>query len=897
MGKFTDYYNQIKTKMAGPPPLTLENAVAALQAQQRLSAPREGEALERYNYTQMCNNAIMYQAALKLQREAAWDTTVQHIGTSTNQPGLQVPKGSGDWLVNEMKTDGSMESQVYNEKIVGQMALCTKRISREQFVDIRQNRYTERDGGRITNESTASIFQEMGNPQGQLLDALDQQIQRAQQQMDAIQQSVNIVFGLQANQEALNQAFGVIESPDINTLHNAQNCLEEFKTFDSEYQPAEDALKERQEAWPAGNKEQVDTLRENAEGVGDQFYNDLKQEAPAEQEQPKEAPVEEDQKIGQPPIKNDQEDQKEQAPAENKQEEAKQEAPAEQEQPKEAPVEEDQKIGQPPIKNDQEDQKEQAPAENKQEEAKQEAPAEQEQPKEAPAEKDQKEQAPAEQEQEERKAPEQQPQSVPEPQPVPAQKAPQVNQAAQDFILKREAIDAYLKPYGLEADNQSLQNGSGYRLYQNAEGASVILRADKVTAPDGSVTFQVHDDAPGHYINYDLDQRLNTTVLQCKLLENDDGRPHSKEYNALNDAAQALTTLHLADQPDPAEVKRAVNLFARFKFTLGNFIREQSKRPLRVDKKDWYDRTISDLSIFSQQKNFAINAVDDHLETMAQTEREKTAPEDRHLDSQELNDALKPPTAADIPHHHLFSSPEAFMGFSLTWMGTMGATVNLDWDKRRKTAWEYKKDPNSKVNTGRTKEILGELDRLINPKNRNDVTQRESMKAVLGDQLYQDAITGKLMPEELKDMMGKNALACGVVQELVKMEAGMNVKGNPPIKAQLEYGRLVEVVEMVKNSQSFIENYRHLDLSESSPDYVRHLLKGGGVNKNDPEKHIPHPREVAQDIMKSYLSRQRQAAQNPPAAAQNPQAAPDPQVAANNQQPAPKKKPQNAVPQ
>ena len=297
MGKFTDYYNQLKAKMAGPPPLTLQNAVAALQAQQRLSAPQEGEALERYNYAQMCNNAIMNQAALRIQREATWDSTVQRVGTFTSQPWLQVPKGSGDWLVNEMKTDGSMESRVYNEKIVGQMALCTKRISREQFIDVRQNCYTERDGGHITNESTMSLLQEVHDPQGQLLDALDQQIQRAQRQMDAIQQSVNIVFNLTSNQNALDQAFGIIESPEINTLHNAQNCLKDFKTFDAEYQPAEDTLKERQAAWPAGNKEQVNALREDAEKVGDQFYSDLKQEEPKQ-----EAPVEEEQKDNQPPI-------------------------------------------------------------------------------------------------------------------------------------------------------------------------------------------------------------------------------------------------------------------------------------------------------------------------------------------------------------------------------------------------------------------------------------------------------------------------------------------------------------------------------------------------------------------------------------------------------------------
>ena len=73
---------------------------------------------------------------------------------------------------------------------------------------------------------------------------------------------------------------------------------------------------------------------------------------------------------------------------------------------------------------------------------------------------------------------------------------------------------------------------------------------------------------------------------------------------------------------------------------------------------------------------------------------------------------------------------------------------------------------------------------------------------------------------------------------------------------------------MVKNSQSFGEAYRSLDLSDASEKQLNDILSGKAAKQ---EPSIPRPQEVAKDIMKSYLAQQRQArAQN----AQQPKHAP-----------------------
>ena len=146
--------------------------------------------------------------------------------------------------------------------------------------------------------------------------------------------------------------------------------------------------------------------------------------------------------------------------------------------------------------------------------------------------------------------------------------------------------------------------------------------------------------------------------------------------------------------------------------------------------------------------------------------------------------------------------------------------------------------------------------------------------------MFMDAVAGHLGPEELADMLCKNALACEVTKELMKLETQMVPKGNLPITELVNGGQVFDVINMVKNSQSFAENYRFLDLSAKPKDTMQKIKEGGTVE--DP---MPKPEEVAKDILKIYLDRQRQAANAPK------------QLAKGNKAPdAPEKKvPQNLI--
>ena len=87
MGKKLNlYYEQLKNLMSGQPPKTLDEAKQALQAQQQAKAPQDGEARERFDYAQKCNNAIMDCAAEKIRKESAWDAAVKNVARLTRKP-------------------------------------------------------------------------------------------------------------------------------------------------------------------------------------------------------------------------------------------------------------------------------------------------------------------------------------------------------------------------------------------------------------------------------------------------------------------------------------------------------------------------------------------------------------------------------------------------------------------------------------------------------------------------------------------------------------------------------------------------------------------------------------------------------------------------------------------
>ncbi len=147
MGKFNVYYEQLKNKMADLPQEqgqwrpSLQEAMKALKAEQQTDRPSGAERLENFDYIQNCNNALMNCAAEKIKREASWDATVRRVRILLGKPDLQLPRGSGDWLVSLMKTDGTDESRNYNDKLVGQMALCTGAINPSQYMTLRNSWY------------------------------------------------------------------------------------------------------------------------------------------------------------------------------------------------------------------------------------------------------------------------------------------------------------------------------------------------------------------------------------------------------------------------------------------------------------------------------------------------------------------------------------------------------------------------------------------------------------------------------------------------------------------------------------------------------------------------------------------------------------------------------------
>ena len=131
MGKFRDYYEQLKLKMAGQPPMNLQEAVAALRAEQQEAvpeAPRSEDERKRLDYSRKCSDQIMDRAAEKIRKEAAWEAAVKRVSKRSEKPNLQISRGAGDWLVSMMKTGDDWQDQAYNAVLVAQMAFCTGQI-------------------------------------------------------------------------------------------------------------------------------------------------------------------------------------------------------------------------------------------------------------------------------------------------------------------------------------------------------------------------------------------------------------------------------------------------------------------------------------------------------------------------------------------------------------------------------------------------------------------------------------------------------------------------------------------------------------------------------------------------------------------------------------------------
>ena len=151
---------------------------------------------------------------------------------------------------------------------------------------------------------------------------------------------------------------------------------------------------------------------------------------------------------------------------------------------------------------------------------------------------------------------------------------------------------------------------------------------------------------------------------------------------------------------------------------------------------------------------------------------------------------------------------------------------------------------------GAIEEAKEKFDKFENPKDGLDRANGIAMKAILGEDLYKAGVEGKVFPEQLANVLGKSALACGVIEQLLDMESKMGIEATHPIQDLITNGKLSEVVDMVKNSRSFGENYSFLDLSHCTQKRLDKILAGK-------EKGVLSAKVVAKDIMKSYLSAAR----------------------------------------
>ncbi len=802
MGKKLNlYYEQLKQLMSGQPPKTLDEAKQALQAQQQEKAPQDGEARERFDYAQKCNNAIMDCAAEKIRKESAWDAAVKNVRKRSEKPDLQVSRGAGDWLVSMMKTGDDWQDKVYNEVLVAQVAFCTGQIGFKNVGQTYQGIRLYYDSAAtyesIQNDYLASIY----NAPRQILEELDKKVEQGQRELAQLDGSADAILSGEAGDHVVESAYRTLESDAIDLLLNAKGALEDIKGFEKtlpeKYQnkiPAAE-LEQRQNELQVPDKERVDLareraevedLRENAEQAGDQFYADLNQEAPAEENEERYS-IDADLPFA---MEDEEEDIKE----EDK-----------------PPFVPENNIDQPYIFDE---------------------------------------------------IGEDQPEPVPE-------NEDSYSQAGRRRRLRLHTINQHLDPYGLDDLDKTWTNNSGYTVYENKPGNVNIMRVDEVTADNGAVSYVIQDDDAGLYATHDLAEWTDSAIKSCNKLEKEDeNHLHSQEYLELRERLNALRGIKLSEKATWMEVTDASTRFDYFKKSLEKFEEMHKHRDPQGSREGEYSAALRDLKRFAKVKLKDFKTVADHIAT-----KERAA-----LKAQEVGAAIQKAQSAVPADASPFSSPDDYLNFAKKWHKKM-TKIQVNYEERRAAAPEMstrisERDGEFKEHiemdaAGKTySEIGGIFGALKESADVWDQRDGAKMKTMLGAKLFQDGVDGKILPEELADTLAKNALACGVVKQLLEIESEMRIKGNPPIKDLIQNGKLNQVVDMVKNSQRFGEAYRSLDLSDASEKQLNDILSGKAAKQ---EPSIPRPQEVAKDIMKSYLAQQRQArAQN----AQQPKHAP-----------------------
>ena len=406
------------------------------------------------------------------------------------------------------------------------------------------------------------------------------------------------------------------------------------------------------------------------------------------------------------------------------------------------------------------------------------------------------------------------------------------NQRAALHVARQEAMQEYMRQYGLNFDDSYWENGSGYTLYENGRGTVRLVKTSEETAVDGNLYLQIEDDAPGSYVSFDLEKNLSDLKLKCYYLENKE--PHSEEYKQLNAAFQDLNDIRIGGNPDLDTVKNASNKFAFFQSCLKKFIKLYQDKPAPISK-ETYAENIDLLSKFADNKLFALNKLACHIET------ERTA----GLDGREIEAAIDSAknTISDKP-----AAPDLLVTYTdcaTKYFKMMAPLVDA----------EYQADLNKEPFAG-----LSEMFRTINSpevialeEDLNAKTDKECLRTLLGDEIYNKAVDGTIRADELTDRLGKIVLACSVVEQLMKLEGSFQNEEDRTIQNLVNAGKVTEIIGLVERSQSFGDEIRPLDLSDGNADHLATYITGGENQKSV-------PKQVAKDIMKSYLDRQRQVA-------------------------------------
>lgn len=765
MGMFDLYYEKLKAKMSGQPPMNLQQAMAALkeelqEARQNANQGRNEQVRKRLDYSRKCSDALMDCAAERIRKETAWDTAVESIKKlfERNQepnPNFKLSGGNGNWMVSLMKTGGTLLDEGYNEKLIAQMALCTGQIRSGEYNFIREmwHKSYNREVPKEANENYGPIIQqEQRNAAAELLDALEEKLQMGEQQWETAEASVGTIIKLDADDDTLSNAFHIVESDEIRLLENVQTCFDDFEEFEENRKLPEARRKQRQ-IWPPVEKARMAELREKAEQEAQMYYAAMLEKAA--EEVPEEAPQEEP--------------------------------------------------------------------------------------------------------------------------PAGEKKLTQ----GQKTVLKNKRISEHLKPYGLTWTDMNRKNTGAERIvYGKETGETVILKVTEADAA-GGYKIEISDADPGHLVNFDLAERMSIAKSKVKYLEVDTypdpttgELKHSAEYDDLCEKMAALEGVKLNDEPSLDQVKDAGNRFRLFGQALEKYIKMRSAAPEPDQKMDWYESAIKELRSFVSDKLDAIELVDNHIRT-------KNALE---LGGKEIEEAISAAQAKPKRKARSLGLPDTYIETAMKWSEEFSGMID-QYDAQMENAWKKAisraRDAGLKKVTPPEPIPLSLFQVVESANNMNSVADKLQLKILLGAPyydplsedgaaraqengrpkrtLYDAAFEGKLGPEELADTLAKSVLACEVAKELMKLETQMDVQVEPPIKALIEGGRLYDVVDMVKNSQSFGEHYRALDLSGG----VKNQLDA--IRNAEPGDEPPAPAVVAKEILKSYLDRQRQQQADKPA--------------------------------